>query len=657
MSANADASTASAPSSNLGIAIRRGLTDGAGVVAILYVILFALYALWDRSALTVSGVTNLSNNAAPLAIAAAGESLVVISKGFDLSVSGIVSLSNVLMATYPVEGPGGALVSLMICLGVGGAIGVLNGLLVGVLRLQSIAATLGTMIVGQGLALVIMDAPGGTIADWVSYTLTDVLFGIIPISGLIVLAVVALWLVFRRTDTCMGIFAIGADETAASLSGISVVRARFTAFVGAGLLYGLAGFMLSVQTATGNPSAGTPFLMLTFAAVALGGVSLTGALAEGAFFRRRVVVLHRHLPGRGHGGRHRVRVGHLAPRVDGGPRVTSARPSAALQPPADTRRIGRIRSETISTAAIFALTIILILASRFVSPALGSWDQVDTIITLASFLIVVAFGQGLVILVGGLDLSIASMITLGGVLATTWNGSLGSEWVVIPAVLVLCACIGALNAVGVIWLNIPPFIMTMASGIIVASAALGYTSGTPRGAAPDAFLALMKGSVGRLSAVLIFVVIFVLLAWALQSATAFGRRLYAVGANREAARIAGVATWRPIMAAYAISAVCAGFAGMMLVGYANGATLRMGDSYLLPSIASVVIGGSSILGGRGSFAGTVGGAILLTTLGTVISALGMDQGWRTVIEGAIIVGALLLLREDLIARLRNRSAR
>jgi ribose transport system permease protein len=161
-----------------------------------------------------------------------------------------------------------------------------------------------------------------------------------------------------------------------------------------------------------------------------------------------------------------------------------------MQAPADTRRSGRIRSETISTAAIFALAILLVLASRFVSPALGSWDQVDTIITLASFLIVAAFGQGLVILVGGLDLSIASMITLGGVLATTWNGSLGSEWVLIPAVLLICACVGALNAIGVIWLAIPPFIMTMASGIIVASAALGYTSGTPRGASPAAFLAL-----------------------------------------------------------------------------------------------------------------------------------------------------------------------
>jgi ribose transport system permease protein len=91
----------------------------------------------------------------------------------------------------------------------------------------------------------------------------------------------------------------------------------------------------------------------------------------------------------------------------------------------------------------------------------------------------------------------------------------------------------------------------------------------------------------------------------------------------------------------------------MLVGYANGATLRMGDNYMLPSIAAVVIGGSSILGGRGSFVGTVGGAVLLTTLGTVISAIGLEQGWRTVIEGGIIVAALFFLREELFARLRR----
>ena len=256
--------------------LRRVMAGGAGVVALLYAILFALYALWEPSALSASSVTNLSTNAAPLAIAAAGETLVVLSKRFDLSVAVVVSLTIVVMATYPMEGPGGALAGLAICLAIGAAVGAVNGILVSVLRLQSIAATLGTMIMSQGLALVIMDAPGGTVADWVSYELTDVVFGVVPVSGLIVLAVVALWLLFRKTDSCIGIYAVGADETAASLSGISVTQARFTAFVGAGLLYGLAGFMLSAQTATGNPTAGTPFLMLTFAAVALGGVSLSG---------------------------------------------------------------------------------------------------------------------------------------------------------------------------------------------------------------------------------------------------------------------------------------------------------------------------------------------------------------------------------------------
>ena len=99
--------------------------------------------------------------------------------------------------------------------------------------------------------------------------------------------------------------------------------------------------------------------------------------------------------------------------------------------------------------------------------------------------------------------------------------------------------------------------------------------------------------------------------------------------------------------------MCAGFVGIALVGYSNGATLRMGDDYLLPSIAAVVIGGSDHLGGRGTFLGTVGGAILLTTLGTIISAIGLEFGLRTIIEGAIVLVALLLLREEIFQKLRS----
>ena len=104
----------------------------------------------------------------------------------------------------------------------------------------------------------------------------DTFFGFVPIPGLVLLALALAWLVLRRTDTGLALYTVGTDETSAGLSGISVVRTRFVAFVGAGLVYGLAGFMLSAQTATGDPNGGRPFLMLTFAAVALGGTSLSG---------------------------------------------------------------------------------------------------------------------------------------------------------------------------------------------------------------------------------------------------------------------------------------------------------------------------------------------------------------------------------------------
>ncbi len=258
------------------IALRRAVTSGTGIIAVLYVILYACYAFWDKSALTLSTVVDLTNNAAPLAIAAAGETLVVLGRGFDLSVAGVISLTNVVMAVYPFEGPFGALASLVICLAIGAFVGAINGYLVAVLRLQSIAATLATMIICQGLALVILDAPGGTVSDFVADRLTDSLFGIVPIAGLIILAVIALWLLFQRSDTGVALYTVGADEVSAHLSGVPVATTRFLGFVGAGALFGLAGFMLSAQTATGNPNGGTPFLMLTFAAVALGGTSLSG---------------------------------------------------------------------------------------------------------------------------------------------------------------------------------------------------------------------------------------------------------------------------------------------------------------------------------------------------------------------------------------------
>jgi len=255
---------------------RLRLGAGAGMIVALYFALYALYGYQQPRALSAYAVAALINNTAPLALAAAGQALVVISRGFDLSIAGVVSVCNVVLAVYPIPGAGGAVLALFVCMVIGATVGAVNGYLVAVLRIQSIAATLATMMICQGIALVILKAPGGAVSDWIVNEMTERLFHLIPVSGLVVACVVFVWLALCRTDFGAALYAIGADENAARLSGIRTVRVRVLTFVLAGVAYGLAGFMLSAQTASGNPTAGAPLLMLSFAAVALGGTSLAG---------------------------------------------------------------------------------------------------------------------------------------------------------------------------------------------------------------------------------------------------------------------------------------------------------------------------------------------------------------------------------------------
>ncbi len=252
------------------------LAQGAVLIAIVYVVLYAVYAAAQPSALSLFSIESLLNNSLPLMLAAAGQTFAVLQGGFDLSVAGVISLANVVIAVHPMEGPLGALVNLAMAMAIGLVVGAVNGFLIAYLRIQSIAATLGTMIVCQGISLLILPAPGGYVSDWIAYELTGSLFGIVPISLLIALGVVALWLFFRRLNVGLALYAVGRDETAAMLAGIDVRRTRFTGFCLAGVLYGCAAYMLAAQTATGSPAAGQPFLLLSFAAVALGGTSFSG---------------------------------------------------------------------------------------------------------------------------------------------------------------------------------------------------------------------------------------------------------------------------------------------------------------------------------------------------------------------------------------------
>ena len=255
---------------------RRLAGSGAAVAVLLYFLMFAVYAVRAPTALTLFGLTNLLNDTSVLAIAAAGLTLVVLAGELDLSGIGVIAIANVLVATISGDSAIGALGSLAAVLAIGLGVGLLNGWLVAVLGLQSLAATIGTMIACEGVALLILEAPGGQVADAIAYGLTGDVFAVLPTAFVVLAALVALWLLLTRSRLGIALYAVGADEAAALLSGLNVRRTKLAAFVLAGLCYGLAGFMLSAQTGTGDPRVSDSFLLFMYAAVAIGGTSLMG---------------------------------------------------------------------------------------------------------------------------------------------------------------------------------------------------------------------------------------------------------------------------------------------------------------------------------------------------------------------------------------------
>lgn len=293
---------------------------------------------------------------------------------------------------------------------------------------------------------------------------------------------------------------------------------------------------------------------------------------------------------------------------------------------------------------VFAVTLVLFLASGLIEPALLSAPSVSTVLLLTSFVVLVSFGQGLVILSGGLDLSVGSIITLGGALLGAWVPESNAHLAyAVPVILAIGCGIGILNGIGVAVLRIPAFVMTLAMGIIIQSVVLALTQGAPAAnSAPGLVAALSNSHILEIPLLVWSMLVFVVLAAVIQDMSTLGREVHALGANPRAATIAGLRSNWLIIACYALSGLSAALCGIVLLGFVGAPTLSMGDPYTIESVAAVVVGGSSILGGSGYFIGTVGGALFLGVLSNDMTAMGMSAGWRTLIEGGIIVMALLV---------------
>lgn len=302
-----------------------------------------------------------------------------------------------------------------------------------------------------------------------------------------------------------------------------------------------------------------------------------------------------------------------------------------------------LRWLTEQSTIIWIVALLALPASRLASPHFPSFGLVENVLVLGLFLMVVSFGQGLVILTGGLDLSVAATVTMGAFFTGRFTSAGMPVLTAVMLALLGAGFVGLINGLIVAYTPFPAFIVTLATASIATSLLLGISAGGPSQSSPVVLTQLFNGSsvwLGVPASAWLFAAAL-MIGLTVQSGTIFGRHAYAVGNSIRAARISGLNVRRNIVLVYVVAGISYGLAGVMLLGYGAGADLNVGNSWLLPSIAAVVVGGSSIKGGAGSYAGTVGAVVLLTILSIGIGATGISEGFKQVVYGAVILFALL----------------
>jgi ribose transport system permease protein len=298
-----------------------------------------------------------------------------------------------------------------------------------------------------------------------------------------------------------------------------------------------------------------------------------------------------------------------------------------------------------AVATAFGCIILLLLIGSIYSSNFLSLEYLVQQLKVASFLGVVAAGMMLVILLGQIDLSVPWVMTMGAMMACAAAGfGLTGHIIAIPVGVLCGALFGLINGFGVAYMRIPSMIVTLATNVAAQGLMVLYTGGfSPQDSAPPAVRWLATGFIipGLPNAVIVWAIVSAVMIF-LYSRTTYGRTIYGIGNSERAAYLSGLNTRRIVMIAFVISGALSAFAGVLVAGYASKAAQSMGDAYLLPSIAAVVLGGTSILGGKGSYLGTIAGVILITLLQSILAVMQMPEAGRQIIYGVVIIVMLLL---------------
>ena len=317
-----------------------------------------------------------------------------------------------------------------------------------------------------------------------------------------------------------------------------------------------------------------------------------------------------------------------------------------------TRRALWRKPDPAVTTAFGCIVLLLCLGSLYSSSFLSP-DYLLQQLKVASFLGVIATGMMLVILLGQIDLSVPWVVAVGGMMSTAATGwGPAGEALAIPFGILCGVGLGLVNGFGVAYLRLPSMIITLAVNAVAQGLMVVHTGGfSPQDSSSAAmrFIATGHTLLGMPNALIVWAAVGGATVFLL-TRTTFGRAIYGIGNRERAAYLSGIRTQRVVLVTFAIAGGLSAFGGILLAGYASKAAQAMGDAYLLPSIAAVVLGGASILGGRGTYIGTVAGVILITLLQSILSVIQMEEAGRQIIYGVVIVAMLLLYGRERLAR-------
>lgn len=307
------------------------------------------------------------------------------------------------------------------------------------------------------------------------------------------------------------------------------------------------------------------------------------------------------------------------------------------------RRLGAFAREHQATLSAYALCLVLFVIGVLHSSGFGSQSNIRQMLVFASFVGFAALGQTLVILAGGLDLSVPWLMAFGGVQLSHWSGDGIPGGLAIVLVVAAGTLIGTVNGFGVAKLRIAPIVMTLAIGGLVQAYLLAVGLLKSQGnQVPKAAVDLASNRIGPVPVVALVWLVAAIGAGVLLSRTALGRRILAVGANDVVADLSGMDVGRTRLITYAISGGASAFAGIVLSGYVGTTYLDIGGPYLFTSIAAVIVGGASILGGRGTYWGTVAGALTLTVLSAMLPLFHLSDAGLKIVYGVVILAGVWL---------------